>query len=345
LKIALDATYSLGRNLSGVGVYSREILFGLARAHPEARYLFCYRPHRFLRSFSDRLPGNASRRLLREDRAPSADLFHALNQRLGVARHRRTVSTFHDLFVISGDYSTPEFRARFTAQARAAAERSDLIIAVSAFTARQVEQLLRVEPSKIRVIPHGARPAPPQSGTIPRETIILSVGAIQRRKNIVRLIEAFEQTAPEWRLVLAGSFGFDSQEALQRIERGSRKRDIQVLGYVSDSELEDLYQRASLLAFPSLDEGFGMPILDAMARGVPVLTSNISAMPEVSGDAALLVDPTDVNAIADGLRRLSSDSELRDTLIRRGLARSKEFTWEKSVESTWRVYQELMANS
>jgi glycosyltransferase involved in cell wall biosynthesis len=345
LKIALDATYSLGRNLSGVGVYSREILFGLARAHPEARYLFCYRPHRFLRSFSDRLPGNASRRLLREDRAPSADLFHALNQRLGVARHRRTVSTFHDLFVISGDYSTPEFRARFTAQARAAAERSDLIIAVSAFTARQVEQLLRVEPSKIRVIPHGARPAPPQSGTIPRETIILSVGAIQRRKNIVRLIEAFEQTAPEWRLVLAGSFGFDSQEALQRIERGSRKRDIQVLGYVSDSELEDLYQRASLLAFPSLDEGFGMPILDAMARGVPVLTSNISAMPEVSGDAALLVDPTDVNAIADGLRRLSTDSELRDTLIVRGLARAKEFTWGKSVESTWRVYQELMANS
>jgi glycosyltransferase involved in cell wall biosynthesis len=345
LKIALDATYSLGRNLSGVGVYSREILFGLARAHPEARYLFCYRPHRFLRSFSDRLPGNASRRLLREDRAPSADLFHALNQRLGVARHRRTVSTFHDLFVISGDYSTPEFRARFTAQARAAAERSDLIIAVSAFTARQVEQLLRVEPSKIRVIPHGARPAPPQSGTIPRETIILSVGAIQRRKNIVRLIEAFEQTAPEWRLVLAGSFGFDSQEALQRIERSSRKRDIQVLGYVSDSELEDLYQRASLLAFPSLDEGFGMPILDAMARGVPVLTSNISAMPEVSGDAALLVDPTDVNAIADGLRRLSTDSELRDTLIVRGLARAKEFTWGKSVESTWRVYQELMANS
>jgi glycosyltransferase involved in cell wall biosynthesis len=345
LKIALDATYSVGQNLSGVGVYSREILFGLAHAHREARYLFCYRPHRFLRSFSDRLPGNAARRLLREDRAPSADLFHALNQRLGVTRHRRTVSTFHDLFVISGDYSTPEFRARFTAQARAAAERSDVIIAVSAFTARQVEQLLRVEPSRIRVIPHGARPVPTPSRTISRERIILSVGAIQRRKNIVRLIEAFEQAAPEWRLVLAGSFGFDSEEALQRIQRSSRKRDIQVLGYVSDSELEDLYRRASLLAFPSLDEGFGMPILDAMARGVPVLTSNISAMPEVAGDAALLVDPTDVNAIADGLRRLSSDSALRDTLILRGLARTREFTWEKSVESTWQVYQELMANS
>ena len=160
MNIALDATYSLGPKLSGVGVYSREILFGLARAHPEARFLFCYRPHRFLRSFSDRLPANVRRRLLRENRAPPADLFHGLNQRLGAARHRRSVTTFHDLFVMSGDYSTPDFRERFAAQARDAAERSDLIIAVSAFTARQVEQLLQVDPARIRVIHHGARPAP-----------------------------------------------------------------------------------------------------------------------------------------------------------------------------------------
>ncbi len=118
---------------------------------------------------------------------------------------------------MSGDYSTPDFRNRFTAQARAAAERSDLIIAVSAFTARQVEQLLHVEPSRIRVIPHGARPAPPSSHTVPREPIILSVGAIQRRKNIVRLVEAFEQLAPGWKLLLAGSLGFDSEAARERI--------------------------------------------------------------------------------------------------------------------------------
>jgi glycosyltransferase involved in cell wall biosynthesis len=348
LKIALDATYSLGRNLSGVGVYSREILFGLARSHPEARYRFCYRPHRFLRSFSDRLPSNAARRLLWENRAPSAELFHGLNQRLGLARHRRTVCTFHDLFVISGDYSTPEFRERFAAQARAAAERSDLIITVSAFTARQVEQLLHVEPSRIRVIHHGARPPVP-GGPVRREPIVLSVGAIQRRKNIVRLVEAFEPLGPEWKLVLAGSFGFDSEAARERIERSPRRGDIQVLGYVTDSQLEDLYRRASILAFPSLDEGFGMPVVDAMARGVPVLTSNVSAMPEVvqsaAGDAALLVDPTDVQSIADGLCRLATNAELRDTLIRAGLTRAKEFTWEKSVDATWHVYQELIANS
>lgn len=343
MKIALDATYSVGTNLSGVGVYSREILFGLAGAHAEAHFLFCYRPHRLLRSFSDRLPRNAARRLLWEQRAPSADLFHALNQRVGPARHRRTVTTFHDLFVISGDYSTPDFRERFAAQARAAAERSDLIIAVSAFTARQVEQLLHVEVGKIRVIPHGTRPPPITA--ITREPIILSVGAIQRRKNTERLVEAFESVGPEWKLLLAGSLGFDSEKAIQRIASSPRKHDIQVLGYVSGPELEDLYQRASVFAFPSLDEGFGMPVLDAMARGVPVLTSNVSAMPEVAGDATLLIDPTDVASIANGLCRLTADSDLRDKLSRAGLARAREFTWEKAVESTWRVYQQLTGKS
>ena len=111
----------------------------------------------------------------------------------------------------------------------------------------------------------------------------MSVGAIQRRKNIVRLVGPSSTRRSEWRLVLAGSFGFDSEAARERIERSPRKQDIQVLGYVTDSELEELYQRASILAFPSLDEGFGMPVLDAMARGVPVLTSNVSAMPEVVG--------------------------------------------------------------
>ena len=174
--------------------------------------------------------------------------------------------------------------------------------------------------------------------------MVLSVGAIQRRKNIVRLVEAFEQPHSDWKLVLAGSFGFDSEAARERIERSPRKQDIQVLGYVTDSELEDLYRRASILAFPSLDEGFGMPVLDAMARGVPVLTSNVSAMPEVAGDAALLVDPTDVHVDRRGtLNRLATNSELRDTLIRAGLTRAKEFTWEKSVDATWKVYQELMA--
>jgi alpha-1,3-rhamnosyl/mannosyltransferase len=341
LKIALDATYSLGPNLSGVGVYSRQILHGLAAAHPETSFLHCYRPHRFLPSFSDVLPPNSSRSLLWKNWQRSADLFHGLNQRID-ARYRRAVATFHDLFVLSGDYSTPDFRARFAAQARRAAERSDLVIAVSQFTAGQIEQFLKMEPARIRVIRHGARPAPPIVSPATREQMILFVGAIQRRKNILRLVEAFEGVASGWKLVLAGSFGFGAEEALQRIERSPRKGDIEVPGYVPEQDLERLYQRASVFAFPSLDEGFGMPVLDAMARGVPVLTSNVSAMPEVAASAALLVDPEDVQSVAEGLRKLTEDAVLRTELARKGLERSGEFSWEKAVSATWAVYRELL---
>jgi len=143
-------------------------------------------------------------------------------------------------------------------------------------------------------------------------------------------------------LVLAGSTGFGAEEALQRIEASPRKNDIRVLGYVSGAVLEDLYWRASIFAFPSLDEGFGMPVLDAMAHGLPVLTSNVSALPEVAGDAAWLVDPTDTTSIAQGLSQLIEDGALRQRLAQQGLARSAGFTWERTVGETWKVYQELL---
>ena len=342
MKIALDATHSLDRNLSGVGVYSREILRGLAAAQPQAEFLFCYRPHRALRALSASLPRNAGRRLLWKGWASPARVFHGLNQRIDSARYPRTVSTFHDLFVMTGDYSTPDFRRRFTEQARAAADRSDLIVAVSRHTARQAQELLGIEAARIRVIAHGVRRPPPAKIPTPREPLILFVGALQRRKNVATLVEAFESVAPEnWRLVLAGSFGYGSEKVLARIEASRRRQDIQVLGYIHDAKLEALYQRASIFAFPSLDEGFGMPVLEAMARGVPVLTSNASALPEVSGDAALLVNPRSVDSVREGLLKLTRDDSLRAELAAKGLARSGEFSWEKAVSETWNVYQEL----
>lgn len=334
MTIALDATYSLGKNLSGVGVYSREMLFGLARAHPEESFRFCYRPHRFLRSLGDTLPKNASRRILREP--PSADIFHALNQRVD-AKAKRTVCTFHDLFVMTGKYSSPEFCARFTAQAREAADRSDLIIAVSNFTALQVKFLLGIEASRVCVIHHGVRP--PLAAAKQRENIVLSVGAIQRRKNIARLVKAFEGVPASWRLALAGApDGYGAPEELRALEESPARSRIDVLGYVTAAQLESLYNRARIFAFPSLAEGFGMPVLEAMAHGVPVLTSACSAMPEVAGDAALLVDPF---SIGDALVRLAEDEALREDLIRRGFERVKQFTWEAAVEKTWQAYHEL----
>ncbi len=337
MSVALDATYSLGRNLSGVGVYSRRILFGLAAAHPEEQFYFHYRPHRFLRSLRETLPPNAHRRLLHN--APRAEIFHALNQRVD-RKAPLTVTTFHDLFVMTGEYSSAEFRARFTQQAREAAERSDAIIAVSQFTASQVESLLGVEPAHIHVVPHGVEP--PAAVKPRREKMVLFVGAIQKRKNVARLVRAFERMPREWTLVLAGAAdGYGAAEELAAVSKSPRSADITVAGYVTREELEDLYARASIFAFPSLDEGFGMPVLEAMARGVAVVTSNCSAMPEVAGDAALLVDPHDEEDISDALARLAVEDGFRYELVERGRARVAEFSWDRAVRETWGVYQRL----
>lgn len=340
MAIALDATYSLGPNVSGVGVYSREILRGLAQSHPEEEFLYCYRPHRFLQSYRAELPANAVRRLLVG--TPPGDVFHALNQRVDV-RARRTVSTFHDLFVMTSEYSSAEFRTRFTEQARSAAENSDVIIAVSQFTAGQVQELLGVAKERIRVIHHGVRqPAGPIPTSSQRENVVLCVGAIQKRKNVARLVQAFERLPKAWRLTLAGApDGYGAAEELRAVDESRRRADIDVLGYVSAEALELLYRRAAIFAFPSLDEGFGMPVLEAMAHGVPVITSQRSALPEVAGDAALLVDPFDTEAIGEALVRLSGDEGLRGDLARRGMERARQFTWELAVEQTWGVYTQI----
>ena len=269
-----------------------------------------------------------------------ADLFHGLNQRLPTIRPRRTVTTFHDLFVLTGDYSTPEFRRRFAEQARRAAAESDRIVAVSEFTATQVQQLLGVDRSRLRVVHHGVRIPPPSRAV--REKIILHVGAIQARKNVARLIQAFETVPPDWRLVLAGSAGFGADAILRAIAASPARDRISVLGYVTAEALAGWYARSGVLAFPSLDEGFGIPILEAMAAGLPVLTSSRSALAEVAGDAAVLVNPESVEELAEALSRMISDEKLRADLKQKGLARAAVYTWPKAVESTWNVYRELL---
>jgi glycosyltransferase involved in cell wall biosynthesis len=324
-----------------VGLYSREILFGLAAAHPEAQFRFCYRPHRYVRSWSESLPPNARRRLLSEPLGPrGAQLFHGLNQRLPSMALPRAIATFHDLFVMTSEYSTPEFRARFTGQARDAASRASAIIAVSEFTRQQVIAHLGVAPERVYVVHHGIRDL--QRAEVPRERVILNVGAIQKRKNIVRLVEAFETVSAEWRLVLAGSAGFGSEEIVARIANSPAGKRVSVLGYISPAELAGWYARCSVFAFPSLDEGFGMPVLEAMAAGAPVLTSNRSALPEVAGDAALLVDPENPDALGTALRDMTESGELRRDLAQRGSARAKLFTWEKAVRATWDVYRQVL---
>ncbi len=340
MRVALDATYSLGDALSGVGVYSREILEGLAALHPDAAWDWFYRSKRYWPARKLPKPANVTRRFLADSFGNrGADLFHGLNQRLPRHRFRKQVATFHDLFVISGNYSTPEFRARFTAQARDAAAGADLLIAVSAFTAGQIEEHLRVPASRIRVVHHGVLPR-----AIPRQTrenVVLCVGAIQKRKNQAGLVRAFRAMPADWRLILAGSEGFGAEETRAEIGRSPCAGRIHVTGYLTEAEISAWYGRASIFAFPSFDEGFGMPVLEAMAAGIPVITSNRSSLPEVAGGAAVLVSPGDDHELETALLQLT-DPVARQTLIEAGRQHATQFTWSRAVGQTLAVYRELL---
>ena len=347
MKIALDATYALDAEPTGIAVYSRRLIDELTSLRPDDHFQLCYRSNRWTRAM--RLPRpspNASRVPLWWGRR--AGLFHGLNQRLPTGSMRRTVTTFHDLFVMTGEYSTAEFRQKFTTLARDAAARSDLIIGISAFTAHQVAELLNYPSERIRVVPHGVDPPTPMTaGEVEAfvhkrgwrdRCVFLHVGAIQTRKNIARLVEAFEQLPGEPLLVLAGGAGFGAAAIEDRIAASPARKRIISLGYVDGPTKALLYRAASSLAFPSLDEGFGLPVLEAMAAGLPVLTSNRSALPEVAGDAALLVDPLDVDAIREGLARLAQDEGLRARLAALGLQRAGALTWRAAAARTWQAY-------
>lgn len=342
MRIALDATYSLGGGLSGVGVYSREILNGLAASGFAEKWDWFYRSQRYFRARGLAKPSNVTRRLLADSWGNrGADLFHGLNQRLPKRRFRRQIATFHDLFVLTGEYSTPEFRERFATQAREAAASADLVIAVSAFTASQVEQCLHVPESRIRVIHHGVirRPTP----NLPREKVVLCVGAIQRRKNQARLIRAFRALPKDWTLVLAGSQGYEAEEAVREAAESPAADRIRITGYQTDEQIGEWYARASIFAFPSMDEGFGMPVLEAMEAGIPVIAGNRSALPEVCGDAAEMVDPSNEDELAAALARLANDEKYREELAVRGRHRAGRFRWENAVGQTLSAYRELLS--
>ncbi len=340
MRVALDATYSVDEHPTGIAVYSQRLLDGLATDHPDDLFFHCYRARQFLKA-SPTAHSNVRRRpLLAGVPTFRAGVFHALNQRVDRRPARHVVSTFHDLFVMTGEYSSADFRARFTRQAREAAERSDLIIAVSKFTANQVSSLLKVERSRIRVVPHGVSVKPVMRDRT-RKPIILFVGALQIRKNVARLVEAFESIPEPWKLVLAGASGYRADEVLQRIAASPARNRIDVTGYISQQRLDELYGEASVFAFPSLDEGFGMPVLEAMAWGVPVVTSAGSALGEIAAGAALLVDPLDVEAIRGALCRLTEEDGLRRELIAAGNSRVLRFSWERAVKETYAVYREM----
>lgn len=161
---------------------------------------------------------------------------------------------------------------------------------------------------------------------------VLYLGTVEPRKNLQRIIAAFEQVEEPINLVIAGKFGWKYNSILEQIENSPKRRFIKLLGYVDEVDKPYIMKLARIFVWPSLYEGFGLPVLEAMAVGTPVLTSNVTSLPEVVGDAALTVNPYNTGDIADGISLLCKDQNLRQQFITRGLERSKKFTWEKCAE-------------
>ena len=355
MKIGIDASYSLDTSPSGVGVYSTGIIKALAESFPDDRFRLCYRSNRFFRAMTRRRAArNTSRHLLEPFFLPGlqrrVQLFHGLNQRLPPCTFNAAVATFHDLFVMTADYSTPEFRRRFARIAQDTAEHSDHIIAVSQYTAALVAEILSYPSDRITVVHHGVERIPLIKGEEIRQfrkehdleaPFILHVGAIQKRKNIEGLLAAFERIQAPTRLVLAGAEGYGGGAILERLEASSAAPRIRRFGYVDRPLLERLYRSASVLAFPSLEEGFGLPVLEAMSAGLPVVTSNRSALADVAGDAGLLVNPEDPYDLRIAIEEALDDGPTRRHLIEAGFKREGEFSWIKAAHETMRVYRRL----
>ncbi len=203
-----------------------------------------------------------------------------------------------------------------------------------------------VNPEFKPVTDMAARQAVRERYSIPANPYIFSIGTVQPRKNYARLIEALAALGPDFgdlHLVIAGGRGWLEGPIYQSVQAYGLGERVHFIGFARDEDLPALYAEARCLAYPSLYEGIGLPVLEAMACGIPVVTSNISSMPEIAGDAALLIDPYQVSDLADALRRLLTDESLRMGLIRRGFAQAAYFTWERAASQLREIYQRLLS--
>ncbi len=266
------------------------------------------------------------------------------------------VVTVHDLsFLRYPRLFRPANRLYLRLFTRLSVQRARRVIAVSTYTAEETVRLLGVAREKIRVVYHGVdpvfRPLPPEEVAAFRarrglpDRFVLFVGTLEPRKNLVRLIEAFARSCADSGtvLVLAGARGWYDEEIFAAVERLGLSSQVHFPGYIPNDELPLWYNAAEFFAYPSLYEGFGLPVLEAQACGTPVLTSSVSALPEAAGDGALMVNPYHVEAIADGLHRLLTDETIRETLRRRGLEHAARFSWPRTAADTVTVYQETVS--
>lgn len=372
MRAVIDARPALDPRRTGVGHYTQQVIRHLPHADPGSEYVAWYlhargllRPRRFFTGV------NAPNLSERASRFP-ARVFGPMSSRLGVprvewsgefdvllatnfippaTRSPGVVMVVHDLAYERLPETAPHmddrWRRRFDGWLRRAAG----VLVPSNSTKRDLLEAHPVDEDRVHVTPLGVdmaafAPAPPEAVDAVRrkygidQPYALFVGGLEPRKNLEALVRAFAMTAPGTRLVIAGGpVRWDPgaadrlDAAVAGLESAARARVVRT-GYVNDREKVALMTGAEMLAYPSLYEGFGFPVLEGFAAGLPVLTSNVSSLPEVTGDAAVAVDPGDTAAIAAGIDQLFGDPDLRAMLSAAGLTRASHFTWEATARCT-----------
>ena len=283
-----------------------------------------------------------------------ADVFHGVLNVVPLACPVPSVVTIHDLAFIRFPQTFRSYNRTYLDFAtRLTAKRAARILTVSEHTRREVIGLLGVPPERVVVTPNAARAhfVPPEKAAVERlrarhglpERFALYVGTLEPRKNLTTLLDAYAEVArqhPDAPLLIGGGKGWLYEPIFAQLDRLGLREKVRFVGYIDEEELPLWYAAATLFVFPSIYEGFGMPPLEAMSCGTPVVTSNSSSLPEVVGEAGLTVPPTDAAALAAAIGRVLGDAELRQELRERGLRRAKLFSWRATAERTLQAYED-----
>jgi glycosyltransferase involved in cell wall biosynthesis len=370
MRVALDAIPLVAAK-TGVGHYTDALAEWLARIHSEHHYDLLS-PFDF--DFDHRngsTPKNLNKQFIPVRplfrkwwlvglpallRIYRVDVFHGTNYCVPVFAPCPTVVTIHDLSLFTQSHTHEDANVR-RGQRRVPimARRASMIIAPSEWTKREVIERLRIRPEKIRVIHEAARaemkPIPSElcqevldkHGL--RRPFLLYVGTIEPRKNLLTLIRAYDEllraTPHRPQLALCGGRGWLCDEVFKLVEELKLQDQLRFTGYVEDADLPALYSAAEAFVYPSFYEGFGLPPLEAMACGSPVITSNVSSLPEVVGEAGLTHDPNDHRELTQMMAKLLGDETAREHFKREGLKQAARFSWERAARETQFVYDEV----
>jgi glycosyltransferase involved in cell wall biosynthesis len=354
----------------GIGTYTRNLLDHLLRIDTENDYVLMYRNEELVGTYAQyprvsEIANSAKSNLLWDQWVvpriiKDHDIDLVFNPKLSVPIFSKCHKAFcmhgGEWFVFPQNYSLA-FRAYHKLFGYFYTNSAEAIIAVSDSAGKDIAQALGKNGSKVRTIYHGVDPVfrkDQDEGTLREikkkfnlpDRYILWVGQIYPMKNFSRLIQAYRKVRDvvDYKLVLTGQPHLKYENELALIDSLGLAQDVQFLGWVPDEDLPAIYRQATVFVFPSLYEGFGIPLIEAMASGCPVITSNCGAPAEVVGSAAVTVDPLDVDAIGDAIIEVLHDAELREDLSRRGVERAATFIWENCARNTLTMFNDVMAS-